>query len=138
MRVLHFEFDKSFSKKIKKLAEKNGFAYTTTASYESLYEEIRSGKFQLLIINEYIRKMFDDELLQRITSAKFIYPPIIVITPDHDLAIMKKCFDLGIMACFEKKQFDSSRFTKYLQTIKKERENIELLKAFKIAVVVAK
>ena len=135
MRVLHFEFDKSFSKKIKKLAEKNGFAYTTTASYENLYEEIRSGKFQLLIINEYIRKMFDDELLRQITSAKFIYPPIIVITPEHDLTIMKKCFDLGIMACFEKEQFDSSRFTKYLQTIKKERENIELLKAFKITVV---
>ncbi|WP_196605638.1 diguanylate cyclase [Pectinatus haikarae] len=135
MLLLHFENDKSFSKRISDIAMQEDFSYERTDEFEQASRRISEKKFDLLVIDQDIHRILKNDFIKKLTSTGFVYPPVIIITAKDNLRIKKQCFNMGIMAYFKKDQFNSASFVRYLQTIKKERENINLIKTFKIAVI---
>ncbi|WP_196598679.1 diguanylate cyclase [Pectinatus frisingensis] len=135
MLLLHFEKDNLFAKKIAHIAGQQEFLYEQADCFEQVYKKISKRTFDLLVIDQNINRILNNHVLKELTSTGFVYPPIIVITSKDNLYIKKQCFNMGILAYFQKNAFDTARFTKYLQTIKNEHENIDLIKNFKIAVI---
>jgi diguanylate cyclase (GGDEF)-like protein/hemerythrin-like metal-binding protein len=137
MQVLHLENNQKFSLVIENIVKENGFVYKRVKSHEEIFKYLKEEEASLLIIDHHVRCILHDELIKKMMCTGFVDLPIIVITAEEDAKIRKYCFDFSIMAYFKKKVFDRSHFEKYLQTIKREYENIQLLRKFKIAVIEA-
>jgi CRISPR/Cas system-associated protein Cas7 (RAMP superfamily) len=73
--------------------------------------------------------------MEKIGLNGFICSPVMVIMEEETFEIKKFCFELGIRAYFKKAEFDYNRLERYLETLKRERENFKILRAMKIAVV---
>jgi two-component system, cell cycle response regulator len=131
MQVLYLGEDVAFSKKIKAVVEKHGFLYKNVESYEKIYK----SSFDLLILDENVQCLFDTEFMEKIGLNGFICSPVMVIMEEETFEIKKFCFELGIRAYFKKAEFDYNRLERYLETLKRERENFKILRAMKIAVV---
>lgn len=135
MRLLHLEVDKDFSEKIAVLVQENNFIYEWASSSETFLTKLTTEDVSILVIDENISNILNNVSVKNIVSKNFIWPPIIVISSQKDPLIKKKCFEMGIMGYFEKENFNSHRFTKYLKTIKNEYHTINLIRKLKISVL---
>ena len=131
MQVVYLGEDVAFSKKLKVVVEKHGFLYKDVESYEKIYK----SSFDLLILDEHVQCLFDTEFMEKIGLNGFICSPVMVIMEEETFEIKKFCFELGIRAYFKKAEFDYNRLERYLETLKRERENFKILRAMRIAVV---
>ncbi|MDQ0203719.1 diguanylate cyclase [Pectinatus haikarae] len=139
MRVLHIETDKDFSHRIQKLVEKNGFSYTKIYFYKEtndffgkLFDET---EYKLIILDQFMPALPVESLIDKINAKGIVCPSIIVISSQKNFEMEKHYSQLGVMAYFDKEQFDQYRFEKYLQTTKAEIETTEFFKTLSIAVI---
>ncbi|WP_196594181.1 response regulator transcription factor [Pectinatus sottacetonis] len=139
MRVLHIQTDKIFAKEVRDIVEKNGFSYTCIwfrADMDEILDKVlEDHKYNFIIVDECISSLSVEHLINKVNAKGVIRPSIVVISSQHDFNTKKYYFQLGIMAFFNKKDFDRNRFEKYLQTVKYDIEMINFLKNFHIAVI---
>ena len=107
----------NFAKKIAAIAQQQGFLYERAICCEQLCQKICEKNFNLLIIDENIKEILNTDLIKNFLTTSLVYPPIIIITKQNSIPIRNLCFDSGIIAYFQKDDFNEFRFIQYLQAI---------------------